>query len=174
MDASTKKNTAPPAYSASPEDELATQTERLALNDLDTPTSLPNVQKVIAHLELLHAIHSLRNDVSNHDGLFDLYNEDVGPTKGASNEQAQSPLVESLKAKRWAVFVARAEDRFRAWWSSLRKKSGAAMLRLGPLSTKAYFNAQFEPKFFKRVITTKDDLPPLGRSSLAWSVLGLG
>lgn len=88
----------------------------------------------IAHLKLLHALHAMKEDVGYTDGLFDLY--DSRATNGVDiahlvNTYVDHPreleetekikfALSKIREKRWALFVARAVDRYEAWWKSLQ------------------------------------------------------
>lgn len=103
------KETAPPAYEASPSDLTTTFSE---LN-LASETSDPTTDRCIAHLKLLEAFHQLREDIATTDGLFGIKDCWV-PTDLSRQEQAAVLL--KIREKRWAIFVAKAASRFEAWW----------------------------------------------------------
>ena len=69
-----------------------------------------------AHLELLELFADLRDGVAHHDGLFGLWNVT------ASSRGTQNRDLGELREKRWAVYVARAVDRFEAWYSACVRK----------------------------------------------------
>lgn len=89
----------------------------------------------LAHLKLLHAIHNLKEDVGYTDGLWGLWDSQVMDGKGLSPELAQylpagadrekmtdddiqKMLLSKVREKRWAIFVARAVDRYETWWNT--------------------------------------------------------
>jgi len=104
----------PPSYAAddpatgpSPEElNRAFSTLRLS----DTPSLFPDPEHCLAHLKLLSAFHALKEDVGYTDGLFDLWN---GAYERAANREE---ALAKLREKRWALYVARAVERFEAWW----------------------------------------------------------
>jgi hypothetical protein len=68
-----------------------------------------------AHLKFLAALADLRDRVANDDGLF-------GIVHGAD---ATQPTAAAAKEKRWAVYTARAVERYRAWWFKCVPSHGA-------------------------------------------------
>ncbi|KAH6633873.1 hypothetical protein B0J18DRAFT_975 [Chaetomium sp. MPI-SDFR-AT-0129] len=117
----------------------------------------PTVDSCLAHLKLLFAIQWMKEDVGFSDGLWGLWDSNAGPIdpilkarpekekarekkdeKGG--EEAQEPSVEEklrnknlemlskIREKRWALFVARAVDRYEAWWEALKKMTDAVPL----------------------------------------------
>ncbi|KAI4221529.1 MAG: hypothetical protein L6R36_006846 [Xanthoria steineri] len=99
---------APPYKSgAEPEHDL---TAVFPTMDLETPSAIPTSGQCLDHLKLLEAFHVLREDVTTTDGLYgihDAFLDDVYPTKGLDEKEAQ--LRFWLREKRWAIFVANAE-----------------------------------------------------------------
>ncbi|KAJ2899339.1 hypothetical protein MKZ38_003268 [Zalerion maritima] len=107
-------------------------------SDIDTPSQLvssfaspsvcsnpaePDVDTCLAHLKLLFAFQTLKDDIGNQDGLFGIWEgrcNDVEVTKNedGTEERTTKPAQPfKVKEKRWALFVARAADRFETWWS---------------------------------------------------------
>lgn len=103
------KETAPPAYEASPSD----QTTAFSELNLTSETSEPTSDRCIAHLKLLEAFHQLREDIATTDGLFGIKDSWV-PADLSRQEQAAVLL--KIREKRWAVYIAKAVFRFEAWW----------------------------------------------------------
>ena len=59
---------------------------------------------------MLSAFHALKEDVGFADGLFNLWDgrcEKVGNVEEALGK---------MREKRWALYVARAAERFEDWW----------------------------------------------------------
>ncbi|KAL6871699.1 hypothetical protein HDV57DRAFT_511645 [Trichoderma longibrachiatum] len=89
----------------------------------------------LAHLKLLHAIQSMKGEIGYTDGLWNLWDSrgkwalndlrvDADWATIRMLERADSATVTKaghsrLREKRWALFVARAVDRYEAWWHSL-------------------------------------------------------
>lgn len=99
-----------------------------------TPSDdIPAVDTCLAHLKLLHAIHSMKEDVGYTDGLFGLWDsraEREAPTLDTksmpglndtqlTNEDMTKLALSKLREKRWALYVARAVDRYRDWWKTM-------------------------------------------------------
>ncbi|CZS98839.1 related to large-conductance mechanosensitive channel [Rhynchosporium agropyri] len=72
--------------------------------------AFPEADQCLAHLKLLSALHVLKEDIGYADGLFGLFDAkcDMATNRDAS-------LVK-MREKRWALYVARAADRFQDWW----------------------------------------------------------
>ncbi|GFP57240.1 glycine-rich domain-containing protein 1 [Trichoderma asperellum] len=100
------------------------------------PTGIPSVDTCLAHLKLLHAIHSLKEDVGYTDGLWGLWDDradkdtdiivdgalpsGVDLDRLSKDEKAKLAL-SRLREKRWAIFLARAVDRYEAWWNAISR-----------------------------------------------------
>ncbi|KAF6803226.1 alpha-ketoglutarate-dependent sulfonate dioxygenase [Colletotrichum sojae] len=90
----------------------------------------PDVAQCLAHLKLLYAIQTLKEEIGYTDGLWDLWDTRAGPlpdaedagASSAEGKQAESKardLLGRIREKRWAVFLARAADRYETWWKAL-------------------------------------------------------
>ncbi|PNP42296.1 hypothetical protein TGAMA5MH_05978 [Trichoderma gamsii] len=89
----------------------------------------------LAHLKLLHAIQSMKEEVGYTDGLWNLWNDrgkwaldelraDADWSTIRMLEKSNAKTVTQvghsrIREKRWALFVARAVDRYETWWRSL-------------------------------------------------------
>lgn len=89
----------------------------------------------LAQLKLLHAIQSMKEEVGYTDGLWNLWNDrgkwalddlraDADWSMIRMLEKSNAKTVTKaghsrIREKRWALFVARAVDRYEAWWKSL-------------------------------------------------------
>ncbi|EHK44500.1 hypothetical protein TRIATDRAFT_162830, partial [Trichoderma atroviride IMI 206040] len=89
----------------------------------------------LAHLKLLHAIQSMKEGVGYTDGLWNLWDDrgkwalddlraDADWSMIRKLEKSNAKTVTKaghsrIREKRWALFVARAVDRYEAWWKSL-------------------------------------------------------
>ncbi len=155
--------------------------------DLSAGPRNPTVDTCLAHLKLLFAIQAMKEDVGYTDGLWDIWdiragtpdeeppsaapekNEKSVNEKGANgmpeNEKIHDKklqILSKLREKRWAVFIARAVDRYEAWWKSMPQQPLSEQEMLVP-SSAAY--AQFPYKAENLVAWTETSLPPLGESS---------
>lgn len=99
------------------EQELSSLNAAFASLQLPSVATELDEQLCLAHLKLLSAFHLLKEDVGYTDGLWGIYDTRAGPiTKKGSDP---GPELAKLREKRWAIYVARAVDRYAAWWSSL-------------------------------------------------------
>lgn len=179
---------APPSYATATEDVLAVEDSSnnidvtAAFADLSLSsgpsTGGPNIDTTLAHLKLLHAIDALKEDVGYTEGLFSLFDSrakwDTEILHGAAlppglkldklpaNEKEKLAL-SRLREKRWAIFLARAVDRYEAWWNTMAVKK--VML------TEEDMAGQDSPKYMGYPTSgtplswTRDFIPPLGRLS---------
>lgn len=116
------RHDAPPAYSSpalSPETigELNAAFSSLDLASISTTVTQDTC---LAHLKLLHAFQNLKEDVGYTDGLWQLYNSRaLSPNVRVDGNEGEKPerLLAMLREKRWALYLARAVDRYEAWWN---------------------------------------------------------
>jgi hypothetical protein len=119
-------------------------------------TELPTVDQTMAHLKFLHAIQNLRISISAQDGLFNLNDSDIVDAKAQTEEMSKL-----LSEKRWAVYVARAVERFTVWWHVLKHRAGTRGAKLTDFEVRGLPDTWVEG-LPERVMRTRDDLPPLG------------
>lgn len=86
-----------------------------SLHLTDEALDLPNAETCLAHLKLLYAFRVLREDVGYTDGLWGV----ADPEEDPKAPEVSSAVMSRLREKRWAVYLARAVDRYEAWWASL-------------------------------------------------------
>lgn len=102
----------PPSYlaSASPETipDITAAFANLELAPQSLPTQKPTPDQCLAHLKLLEAFHLLREEISQHDSLFGIYD------KFATTNDTE--LLAKIREKRWQIYVSKAAKRFEAWW----------------------------------------------------------
>lgn len=138
----------PPAYAAAPEngDSLVDPplqdvgveiTAGFSNLYLDSKPKDPDADTCLAHLKLLFAIQTLKEDIGYTDGLWNIwdsrpdldfgYTADIYPPgseiRKLTPEDKKKLSLAKIREKRWALFVARAVDRYEAWWSSLPRKA---------------------------------------------------
>lgn len=82
---------------------------------LSAAPQAPDVNLTIAHLKLLEAFHSLKQDIGYTDGLFDFWDSRANKHL---KEVSKDAILSKIREKRWALYIARAADRFDAWWST--------------------------------------------------------
>ncbi|KAM0327175.1 hypothetical protein ACHAQA_006307 [Verticillium albo-atrum] len=87
--------------------DLAPALGALSLNS--TPMAKPTADVCLAHLRLLFAFQVLKNEVGYTDGLWEIWDE---------RAKGNAKVLAALREKRWALYVARAVDRYAAWWQS--------------------------------------------------------
>ncbi|KAK3395823.1 hypothetical protein B0T20DRAFT_419958 [Sordaria brevicollis] len=136
----------PPAYTTVDESATADLTAAFDQLKLADAASDPTVDTCLAHLKLLFAIQSMKEEVGYTDGLWGLWDSLAGPLdqiektfadKKKTPSDVKKPLVSQLEGddekaakktlenlskireKRWALFLARAAQRYEVWWNSL-------------------------------------------------------
>lgn len=133
-----------------------------------------NVESTFAHLKLLHAIQDLKDDIGYTDGLFGLYDSKAGVTADAVFDDAKKSgtlpdakvtdtdkeklALSRIREKRWSIYVARAVDRYAAWWQSL----GGERLREDVMSDP--YDDRYAEVVNRGQIMKWTCLPPLGKS----------
>ncbi|CAK7221297.1 hypothetical protein SCUCBS95973_004446 [Sporothrix curviconia] len=98
----------------------------------------PSADECLAHLKFLFAVHALKEDVGYTDGMFGLHDAIAGapdnvvsiplnlPDKQAppqTQEDLYRARLSKVREKRWALYVARAADRYDAWWTAVTAKN---------------------------------------------------
>lgn len=97
----------------------------------NTPTSL-SPDTCLVHLKLLYAFHQLKEDVGYTEGLWGIHETGLSRLELLANEdrlgghrsstltpdERVARALARLREKRWALYVARAVDRYEAWWNS--------------------------------------------------------
>lgn len=158
---------------------------------LETDTGpVPNGDTCLAHLKLLFAIQGMKEEVGYMDGLWNIWdsradNEGEAIPNGAgsthrheSGSQAvpdqRLATLSKLREKRWAIFLARAVDRYAAWWSSfLSSNGGLVQLDMQSPNSPKYSNfVGMEGNKIDGDWITRS-LPPLGTYLLCPGRLGL-
>jgi hypothetical protein len=177
---------APPAYSVQ---DLGRQSEAPVPVDVDTSAAFkhlvlnPNIEDrkltvdtCLAHLKLIHAIHNLKEEVGYTDGLFGLHDSRAtdGPDdldldivhigKGVELKDADKIkfALSKIREKRWALFVARATDRYEAWWRSIQGQNALTESDMAEPGSDLYANFPIIRSDVQGL--REDTLPPLGLS----------
>lgn len=124
-----------------------------------TPNSVPQKDHLIAHLKLLEAIYNLRLAIGSQDRLFDI--------AAPKFELAEDPATKArVSEKRWAVYVARAVDRFEKWWMNSIPNIRPSAVN-SHLTTKDWLSNRTNHTIVLRSVPleqfSKDTLPPLGK-----------
>ncbi len=155
--------TPPPTYryeDASAE-QLTASLRKLDLSPKTTSmtTIEPSNDECIAHLKLLSALAILREDVSESDGLFGIrdFQAETFPTQ-------KEKAIAKIREKRWAVYVARAVDRFESWFNILpNSKVGSGQggsLRMSDIVNGKQFKTLVDAGH-KKLVWKADFMPPL-------------
>lgn len=145
---------------------------------LDPKPAHPDVDKCLAHLKLLFAIQTMKEEVGYTDGLWNIWDSradhgaesalaemDSASSVAPGQQEVQDKKLEILskiREKRWTIFLARAVDRYEAWWSSLQPANGG--LKETDMQLPTWEN-------YGMFVNSKDDmfgwlaenLPPLGK-----------
>ncbi|KAJ5090141.1 hypothetical protein N7532_008825 [Penicillium argentinense] len=112
-----EKQSIPPPYSP-PDPTPANQANistSASRNGSIRPGDTVAADECIIHLKLLSTIANLRKFIKGTDRLFGIHDSEA---KNFSDPRKQSQAVTRLEEKRWAVYVARAVDRFTVWWQT--------------------------------------------------------
>lgn len=118
----------PPAYSEAADVDVDNTAAFSTLSLHDTPKD-PDADTCLAHSKLLFALQSLKEDVGYTDGLWDIWDSRQDTLDPAAHrlpdaDTATTPdagtkiKLSAIREKRWALYVARAVDRYEAWWST--------------------------------------------------------
>jgi hypothetical protein len=158
---------APPSYASN--DPIATNGNGLSPAELnatfanlrlsDIPPEFPTTSHCLAHLKLLSAFYALKEDVGYTDGLFGLWDAKCEVVEN------KEEVLAKIRDKRWALYIARAVERFEDWWVKIlctREQSKRLERKEMIYSNKMFL--QFTET--GRVQNWRvDELPPLGKSS---------
>lgn len=158
---------APPAYSAtgpeggppgpSPE-ELNAAFSNLAIPSV--APALPTADHCLAHLKLLNSFHALKEDIGYSDGLFGLRDELCEVLEGKERDEALS----KIREKRWALYIARAVERFEVWWLKfLFSLEGSKRLEVKDMTSASLGYATFT-QIGRARKWTANMLPPIGKN----------
>lgn len=128
-----------------------------SLNLPDVATGLHR-STCLAHLKLLAAFEALKEDIGYADGLWEIFDSRAATPQGDAVEKDADPkqALARLREKRWALYVARAVDRYEAWWDTM----------VGEPLTEDHMKDPASPKYI-RFVDSQDTmkwgvLPPLG------------
>lgn len=148
--------TPPPEYAAEnalPPPDLTAGFRNLSL---EHESEFPASHQCIAHLKLLECFYRLRQKIGSSDGLFGI--KDSAVTDGQPPDSDAAVLLAKLAEKRWAIYVARAADRFGAW--SRRAAPSTGMPTITELEAAGEIGSLPEPSHMHQLIAEKG-IPPL-------------
>lgn len=167
----------PPGYSDAtepsrpPPDDVDVTASFAALSLSSTPKD-PDSDTCLAHLKFLHALQGMKEDVGYTDGLWNIWDsraddlrEDLSPggipdadTAKLTEGDKRKIAISKIREKRWAVFVARAVDRYESWWHSL----SGVMLREADMEVSGSPRYSRFPSDGTPAVWKEHMLPPLG------------
>ncbi|KAL7948262.1 hypothetical protein V8C42DRAFT_351505 [Trichoderma barbatum] len=163
----------PDAATSSKDIDVTAAFANLSLSSGPT-TGGPNVDTCLAHLKLLHAIDALKEDVGYTDGLFEIWdsraNWDIEIIHGAAlppglkldrlgQDERVKLALSRLREKRWAIYLARAVDRYEAWWNAMAQNK--TMLNEEDMFVEQSSKYTGFTTSGKPLPWTRDSLPPL-------------
>jgi hypothetical protein len=128
-----------------------TNSDSTSLKLSDVPQD-PRPNTCLAHLKLLFTFQSLKEDVGWSDGLWDIWDANYPSTPDAAIK-----ALATVREKRWALFVARAVDRYEAWWSTLSGQMLTERDMEKDRTRYLNFMANWEPMNW-----SLENMPPLG------------
>jgi hypothetical protein len=151
----------------------------------------------LAHLKLMFAIQQMKEEVGCKDGLWGLWDSTAGyhdslsknpldkttGSAGAESPQvstagsdlkdkdndARLSLLSKIREKRWALFVARAVDRYEAWWEHLSKEFAVRPVDINARTSEfSYSDNSWNQSVLPTATLDWHEiwLPPLGKLSL--------
>lgn len=128
--------------------------------------SFPTEPLVIVHLKLLQAFSALQNQISFTDGVFGIWDPRASAINLESTADVQDPtskqsnVLAAIREKRWALFVARATERFSMYWTRVLCQPENRRLTQEDMMQKSFeqFTDLGRPNSW-----TTDMLPPLGQ-----------
>lgn len=129
----------------------------------------PTVETCLAHLKLLFALQSMKEDVGYTDGLWGLWDSLAGPPEQLKASDGKAPeekiqdkklaVLSKIREKRWALFVARAVERYEVWWKSM---PGFPLSEKMMETPNAEYYLVFPTETSHAMKWSADKLPPLG------------
>lgn len=174
------------AAAAAAEPDIAWAFSNLKIKD--TGKGFPSPETTLAHLKLLEAFYALKDEVAYTDGAFGLFDSRApGSEESVAGDQAATikrlEALAQIREKRWALYVARAADRFETWWTyvltpmdkafcqSLGPVFSTTRLQTGSVSNIADWDFFVDNHLFgnkpPKWVWTRDMLPPLGKDIMA-------
>lgn len=161
---------APPAYSDPVEqpgiEDLTAGFANLSIPSTTATPIVPTEPLAIAHLKLLHAFAALKEEIGFTDGVFGIWDsqastiepELITDVRDPANQQSQA--LAKIREKRWALYVARATERFAVYWTRVICRPENRRLRQEDMLGISF--EQF-PDLGKPIAWNTDMLPPLGK-----------
>jgi len=115
---------------------------------------------------MLECFYRLRQRIGSTEGLFGIHDTVVLAASASLNDDDRSLLLARLAEKRWAIYVARAVDRFHAW--VLQVAPNQRMMSVQLLAEEGHKGMLCEPTSFHPPLDLhKDNMPPAD-VSMVW------
>ena len=146
----------PPAYHDLNVPDITSGFASLNLSSRPSRNAIPTEEACIAHLKLLEALSTLRENISRQDGLYGIYDRFV-PEKAPTEYKIQNQS--KIREKRWAVYVANAVRRFETYFQTLLPGSF--------MTTRAHMQEDYYSRMTSivdQIDWTVENLPPLGKA----------
>jgi hypothetical protein len=125
-------------------------TSSAEINSIQTVTP----KECIDHLKFLSVLAELQHNIRNRDGLFGINHP------GRLVTLLEDPVIKArVEEKRWQVYVSRAVDRFKEWWTSLPKYKKQPTV----MSMKRFEMNPLTLENDLGIGLSKGELPPLGK-----------
>ncbi|KAJ5908639.1 hypothetical protein N7495_001321 [Penicillium taxi] len=146
----------PPSYSLNESITLELAKLNLAPSTSDPLSSTVTPDQCVAHLKFLAVLADLRETISNKDGLFQIFDVDATNYPDAL-DRAQA----LIREKRWAVYTARAADRYTKWWFEGLPKSRPSVTQTDLDGARYERIVDGFGEIVDFITWTVDNLPPL-------------
>ncbi|KAJ5970608.1 uncharacterized protein N7479_000526 [Penicillium vulpinum] len=143
----------PPPYSSitEPIDEPPTYQQpnvshSISRDGVSTSEETVGINECITHLKFLAATAKLRNFIRGTDKLFGVCDSEI---RNFPDPRKQSQAAVRIQEKRWAVYVARAVERFTVWWQTCLPSLNSSRISMLDSSSEA------------KIAWSTDMMPPL-------------
>jgi hypothetical protein len=147
---------APPSYEAVQQDEqFIPAVPPLEFSPLESSKTVDK-PRCILHLKLLAALADLRDTISSIDGLFGINDSEASKF---TDEQTKYKVLVRIREKRWAVYTAKAADRYVNWWRKVLPSSGDTVT-VSLMKSTSY--SDITRSSMRPFAWAKKKLPPLG------------
>ncbi|KAJ5500148.1 hypothetical protein N7453_009199 [Penicillium expansum] len=103
----------PPSYSANQVEQPPLELPPLDLSSQPPSSTTVTRDQCVVHLKFLAVLADLRDAISSDDGLFGILDAEAEQFPNELNEARAR-----IREKRWAVYTARAVERYTKWWST--------------------------------------------------------
>ncbi|RHZ43114.1 uncharacterized protein CDV56_100086, partial [Aspergillus thermomutatus] len=142
----------PPGYDQIDEQASTIPPLDLSYNAGSLVSTTVTRDQCVVHLKFLAALADLRDSVAGNDGVFGLYERSLSEFPEHVDE-----VRARIREKRWAVYTARAVDRYTQWWETC-VPSNRPCPRLKDLEHESYDHIT---EGNQPLSWSKDSLPPL-------------